>query len=228
MAPPPGDRNTYAPLKLDLHVHTMWSGDSTTTPEELAQAISAAGLDAVAITDHNTIAGALALAASGELGCTVIVGEEIRTVDGDVIGLFLAERVPAGLKPFEAATLIREQGGLVYVPHPGDGVRHSLDAAAIAALAAEGLLDAVEVLNAKCTQHYEGPTYGAAEAGASDAHVPAAVGAAWTEAPACDLTDPASVLRALRDGTPGGSHFDPPREWTSRVLPAGLTLESRR
>lgn len=212
-------------LKLDLHVHSMWSGDSSTTPTEVAEGIAAAGLDAVAITDHNTIAGAAALAASGDLPCAVIVGEEVRTVDGDVIGLFLAERVPAGLQPFEAATLIREQGGLVYVPHPGDGARHSLDAAAIAGLAAAGLLDIVEVLNAKCTQRYEGPTYGAAEAGASDAHVPAAIGAAWTEIQPCDLTDARSVLRALHEGTPAGSHFDPPREWTARVVPAGLSLE---
>lgn len=215
-------------LRLDPHVHTMWSGDSTTTPDELAQAISVAGLDGVAITDHNTIAGAVALAESGELGCAVIVGEEVRTVDGDLIGLFLTERVPPGLKPLDAAALIRGQGGLVYVPHPGDGARHSLNSASIAGLAAAGLLDIVEVLNAKCTEAYSGPTHDAAPAGASDAHVPAAVGAAWTELPACDLTDAPSVLAAFRDAAPAGSYFDPPRQWSSRVLPGGLTLDGRR
>lgn len=210
-------------MKLDLHVHTMWSGDSTTTPEELAEAIAAAGLDAVAITDHNTIAGAVALAASGELGCAVIVGEEVRTVDGDMIGLFLRDRVPAGLKPAPAAELIREQGGLVYVPHPGDGARHSLTPRSVAELAEAGLLDVIEVLNAKCEQPYEGSTYAAARAGASDAHVPAAVGAAWTDIAECDLRDPAAFLVALHQGSVAGGHCDPAREWRPRVIPSGLS-----
>ena len=205
----------------------MWSGDSTTTPEELAAAIDAAGLDAVAITDHNTIAGALTLAESGMLSCPVIVGEEVRTVDGDLIGLFLTDRVPAGLKPRDAATLIREQGGLVYVPHPADGARHSLNAAAIAELAAADLLDVIEVLNAKCAGRYDGPTHGTGRAGASDAHVPAALGAAWTEVAACEWSDPQSVLSAVRLGSVEGAHFDPPRQWASRVVPAGLSLEAR-
>jgi len=206
----------------------MWSGDSTTTPEELTEAIRLAGLDAVAITDHNTIAGALALAESGELGCTVIIGEEVRTVEGDLIGLFLRDRVPAGFTSLMAAAAIRNQGGVVYVPHPGDENRHSLGSAPIGALAAAGLLDVVEVLNAKCTQGYEGSTHGAAVAAASDAHVPAALGAAWTEVEACDLTDPASFLRALNRGTLGGSRYDPHREWTARVVPAGLSIDERR
>lgn len=204
----------------------MWSGDSTTTPEELRDAIGKAALDAVCITDHNTVAGAIGLAAADELGCTVIVGEEVRTVGGDVIGLFLQERVPAGLRTLDAATMIRDQGGLVYVPHPGDGARHSLNAAAIAELADAGMLDIVEVLNAKCPDPYDGVTHGAACAGASDAHVPAAVGAAWTEISECDLSDPASLLFALREGSPGGSHYDPPRQWQPRVIPAGLRLEA--
>ena len=206
----------------------MWSGDSTTTPDELAEAIAAAGLDAVAITDHNTIAGALALSGSGVLECAVIVGEEVRTVEGDLIGLFLTERVPAGLRPLDAAALIREQGGLVYVPHPGDGARHSLNAASVADLAGADLLDVVEVLNAKCPQPYEGPVHDAARAGASDAHVPGAIGAAWTEVEQCDLQNPAAVLQALRNGRPEGSHFDPPRAWSARVVPAGLSLDGSR
>ena len=206
----------------------MWSGDSTTTPAELAEAIGAAGLDAVCITDHNTIAGAFELRASTELGCQVIVGEEVRTVEGDLIGLFLAERVPAGLRPADAARLIRDQGGLVYVPHPGDGARHSLSAAAIADLAAADLLDVIEVLNAKCAGPYEGPSHGAAQAAASDSHVPEAIGSAWTEIRACDLSDPQSFLASLHDGTVHGAPCDPPRRWRPRVLPGGLSIEASR
>lgn len=214
-------------MKLDLHVHTMWSGDSTTTPDELAGAVLAASLDAICITDHNTIAGAVALAESGELGCAVIVGEEVRTVDGDLIGIGLRDRIPAGLKPLEAAALIRRQGGLVYVPHPGDARRHSLSAEAVASLAGEGLLDVVEVLNAKCAEPYTGAVHGAARAAASDAHVPAALGAAWTEIPDCDLSDPESLLSALHLGSIHGAHYDPPREWAARVVPAGLSINAR-
>ena len=206
----------------------MWSGDSSTTPDELAEAVRAADLDAICVTDHNTIAGAVALGESGDLACRVIVGEEVRTVDGDLIGLFLSERVPAGLKPQEAASHIRAQGGLVYVPHPGDDARHSLRAESIAALADAGLLDVVEVLNAKCHERYAGPTHRAAVAGASDAHVPAALGAAWTEVPHCDLTDAQSLLAALHLGVVGGGHYDPPRQWTQRVVPAGISIEAVR
>ena len=203
----------------------MWSGDSTTTPAELADAIGSAGLDAVCITDHNTIAGATELARSGDLGCHVVVGEEIRTVEGDLIGLFVVERIPPGLRPAQVASLIREQGGLVYVPHPCDGARHSLQSDAITALAGAGLLDIVEVLNAKCPSAYGGPTHGAAPVAASDAHVPAAVGSAWTEIPHCNLDDATAFLHALHRGSVRGSHFDPARKWTARVIPAGIRVE---
>ncbi len=125
----------------------MWSGDSTTTPDELEQAIVESGLDVLCITDHNAIRGAEQLVAS--LPCRVVVGEELRTHAGEIIGLFLTERVPVGTSPLAAAAMIREQGGLVYVPHPFDPVRRNLAEPALLELVGAGLVDAIEVRNAK-------------------------------------------------------------------------------
>ena len=89
-------------VRVDLHSHTMWSGDSTTTPDELEEAVAASGLDVLCVTDHNSIRGATELA--GRLPCRVVVGEELRTHAGEIIGLFLTEHVPFGVSPREAAS----------------------------------------------------------------------------------------------------------------------------
>ena len=125
----------------------MWSGDSTTTPDELVQAVVESGLDVLCITDHNAVRGAEELA--DRLPCRVIVGEELRTHAGEIIGLFLTERVPFGVSPREAAARIRDQGGVVYVPHPFDPMRRNLAEPALVDLADAGLVDAIEVFNAK-------------------------------------------------------------------------------
>ena len=127
----------------------MWSGDATTTPDELIAALPQSGVDVLCITDHNSIDGALRFAASGELGVAVIVGEEVKTSDGELIGLFLTERMPFGLKPAEAVAAIRGQGGVVYVPHPFDEMRHCMKPDTFCGLARDGGLDVIETLNAK-------------------------------------------------------------------------------
>ncbi len=134
-------------VRVDLHTHTMWSGDSTTTPDEFAAAVEASGLDVVCITDHNAIDGAVEL--RDRLACRVIVGEELRTAAGEIIGLFLTERVPMGISHLDAARAIRDQGGVVYIPHPFDPMRRNMTEAALYELAEADLIDAVEVLNAK-------------------------------------------------------------------------------
>src|SRR5689334_6323857 len=106
-----------AVLRVDLHSHTWYSGDSLTSPETLVRRARAAGLDRIAVTDHGAIEGAFA--ARGFDPELVIVGEEIRCGCGtDVIGLFLQELIPVGLSLRETASRIREQGGVVYAPHP--------------------------------------------------------------------------------------------------------------
>ncbi|MEM9515152.1 MAG: PHP-associated domain-containing protein [Actinomycetota bacterium] len=210
-------------VRVDLHSHTMWSGDSTTTPDELHDAVLATGIDVLCITDHNAVAGAVELA--DQLPCRVIVGEELRTAMGEIIGLFLTERVPMGIGHVEAARQIRDQGGLVYVPHPFDPMRRNLAEPALLELAAEGLIDAVEVLNSKTSLSSLNRRAAAfadehnllAGAG-SDAHVPDALGAAFVEMP--DFDDAASFLVALGDARIVGHHWDKPRPWTPRIVPS--------
>jgi len=206
-----------------MHSHTMWSGDSTTTPDEIRDAVVAAGLDVICITDHNAITGAIELASS--LPCRVVVGEELKTHAGEIIGLFLRERVPIGVQPAQAAELIRAQGGVVYVPHPFDPMRRNLAEPAMRDLAAAGLIDAIEVINAKTSlQSLNRRAAAFAEefdlaAGAgSDAHVPLALGAAYVEMP--DFDGPADFLAKLRLGRVVGHHWDQARPWTSRIVPS--------
>ena len=106
-------------------MHTAASGDSVLTLEQLAERARQTALDVVCVTDHNVTSAAVT-ATERDLGVRIIVGEEIRTPNGDVIGLFLTERIPYVLPLGEVISRIRAQGGLVYVPHPFDPVRSSL------------------------------------------------------------------------------------------------------
>jgi predicted metal-dependent phosphoesterase TrpH len=210
-------------VRVDLHSHTMWSGDSTTTPEEIEEAVVESGIDVLCVTDHNSIRGAETLAA--QLPCRVVVGEELRTHAGEIIGLFLTEHVPFGVSPREAAERIRAQGGLVYVPHPYDPMRRNLAEPSMVDLADAGLLDAVEAFNAKTSlahlneraAHFSAAR-GLAGGAGSDAHVPEAIGAAYVEMP--DFDGPTSFLRALGEGVVVGHHFDAPRRWRPRIVPS--------
>ena len=201
----------------------MWSGDSTTTPDELLEAVVACGIDVLCITDHNAIRGALEVAAN--LPCRVIVGEELKTHAGEIIGLFLNERVPSGVQPREAARLIREQGGLVYIPHPFDPMRRNLEESAMRDLANDGLIDAIEVLNAKTSLKSLNAKAAAfaeefdlAGGAGSDAHVPLALGAAYVEMP--DFDGPTDFLAKLRVARVVGHHWDQHRPWSPRVVPS--------
>jgi predicted metal-dependent phosphoesterase TrpH len=206
-----------------MHSHTMWSGDSTTTPEELHDAVAASGLDVLCITDHNAIKGAVELA--GQLPCRVIIGEELKTHAGEIIGLFLQERVPIGVQPDDAARRIRDQGGLVYIPHPFDPMRRNLAENSLRALADAGLIDAVEVFNAKTSLKSLNAQaaafadeYNVARGAGSDAHVPLALGAAYVEMP--DFTGPEDFLAKLRHGRVVGHHWDKARPWAPRIVPS--------
>jgi predicted metal-dependent phosphoesterase TrpH len=214
-------------VRVDMHSHTMWSGDSTTTPDEIAEAVTESGIDVLCITDHNAIRGAVDLV--GKLSCRVIVGEELRTHAGEIIGLFLDERIPTGVRAEEAARAIRAQGGIVYIPHPYDPMRRNLSEPVLDALIDAGLVDALEVINAKTSLRSlneraasTAATYRLAAGAGSDAHVPDAIGAAYVEMP--DFDGPKDFLDKLRLGKPFGHHWDEPRPWTARVLP-GSTME---
>jgi predicted metal-dependent phosphoesterase TrpH len=113
-------------LKLDLHNHTSFSADGGLTPGELLSAAKARGLDCIAVTDHNTVRGALkalSLSESDPSLPRVIPGIEVFTKDGEVIGLYVSEDIPKGTPLQQAVDRIRELGGLVYLPHPFDVFR---------------------------------------------------------------------------------------------------------
>ncbi len=210
-------------MRVDLHSHTMWSGDSTTTPDEVEEAVLEAGLDVLCITDHNAVRGASELAK--KLPCRVIVGEELTTHAGEIIGLFLTDRIAPGTPPAEAARAIRDQGGVVYIPHPFDPMRRNMAESALYELANAGLIDAVEVLNAKTSLpslNERAAAFGAefdlAAGAGSDAHVPLALGSAYVEMP--DFDGPTDFLAKLREGRIVGHHWDEHRPWKSRIIPS--------
>lgn len=134
-------------IDVDLHMHTDHSGDCATPVEVLLDAARRQGLGAIAVTDHNEVSGAHEAAAkAAEYGVKLIVGEEVKTADqGEVIGLFIRERIPKGVTLQEAIADIRRQGGLVYVPHPFDRMHSVPDYEHMLDIIDD--IDAVEVFN---------------------------------------------------------------------------------
>jgi predicted metal-dependent phosphoesterase TrpH/glycosyltransferase involved in cell wall biosynthesis len=127
-------------VQVDLHMHTDHSPDCATPVDTLLSTAKAVGLGAIAVTDHNEISGALEARERAD-GIKVIVAEEVKTADqGEVIGLFIEEKIPRGLTLAETIAEIRRQGGLVYVPHPFDRMHAVPDY--------EHLLDVVEDIDA--------------------------------------------------------------------------------
>jgi len=197
-------------VRVDCHLHTALSGDAVTTIDELAERVKQERLDVVFITDHNVTAAAVQ-AAERDIGARVIVGEEIRTTDGDIIGLFLTERVPYVLPLGEAIRKVREQGGLVYLPHPFDPGRSTLKPAIAEQLCATGRAHVVEVFNAKIEDQYLNrqadrlaDQYELPGGAGSDAHDPDGIGAAYLEMPEFD--GPADFLAALREASVVGEY----------------------
>jgi predicted metal-dependent phosphoesterase TrpH/glycosyltransferase involved in cell wall biosynthesis len=151
--PPRGDGALRARLAarplidVDLHMHTDHSSDCATPVNVLLATARAEGLGAIAVTDHNEISGALdARAKAAEYGVKVIVGEEVMTAhQGEVIGLFIEEKIPRGMTLEETIAEIKRQGGLVYVPHPFDRMHSVPDYEHLLAVVED--VDVIEVFN---------------------------------------------------------------------------------
>lgn len=198
-------------VRVDLHVHTAWSSDSFTTCCDVLRWAGRRQLDVVAITDHNVIGGALALREMAPW--RVIVGEEIFTTQGEIIGLFLQEEIPGGHSPLETVRRIHQQGGLVYVPHPMDRVRRStLESSALLGIVEK--IDVIEVLNARAPlslynrQAEElARSYGLPQGAGSDAHQGFEIGRAYVEMPAFE--DAQSFLEGLSRGRVRGRISSP-------------------
>ncbi|MSZ81142.1 MAG: PHP domain-containing protein, partial [Actinobacteria bacterium] len=191
-------------VRVDMHSHTMFSGDSTTTLDEIVESVVEAGIDVLCVTDHNAIEGAVRLQREleGDGICRVIVGEEVRTHTGEIIGLFLTERISFGDNAVDTASQIRQQGGVMYVPHPFDPMRRNITEASLIELSDLGLVDAIEAHNSKTSlqslnkrAREFGESRGLALGAGSDAHVPHALGSAFVEMP--DFDGPTEFLAKL-------------------------------
>ncbi|MEA2180620.1 MAG: hypothetical protein QOG77_3917, partial [Solirubrobacteraceae bacterium] len=191
-------------IDVDLHMHTDHSPDCATPVEVLLATARDQGLGAIAVTDHNEISGALdAAAKAAEFGIKVIVGEEVKTASqGEVIGLFLTERIPRGLTLEETVAEIRRQGGVVYVPHPFDRMHSVPDYEHLLAILAD--IDAIEIYNPRVAIgafNEEAERFAAkyrilAGAG-SDAHVAQGLGSVRVRMP--DFDGPEEFLAALAE-----------------------------
>jgi predicted metal-dependent phosphoesterase TrpH len=198
-------------MRCDLHIHTMHSPDSKTTPEQIIARCKETGIDCIAVTDHNTIAGSLEMKRVAPF--KVIVSSEIHTRDGEVIGYFLSEEIPGKLPALETVRLIKQQGGLVCVPHPFDTMRGS----AIERHALDEILsvvDIIEVFNARSinrrhntmARRFAAQHKLTASAG-SDAHTPDEIGTTYVEMP--DFDGKEGFLKSLAQGKIIGKSSSP-------------------
>lgn len=106
-----------------MHCHTKYSSDGFITEKQLDKICRIRKIDCVCLTDHNSMKGALEY--SKNCSVRIIIGEEIKTLQGEIIGLFISEHIPPGLSLKETIQKIKEQHGIVYLPHPFDEIRHS-------------------------------------------------------------------------------------------------------
>jgi predicted metal-dependent phosphoesterase TrpH len=141
----------------DFHIHTRFSRDSILSEDRFIRVAMERGLTHVAVTNHNNVEGAIAVRDKArEMGVddrlTVILGEEVSTADGEVVGIFLQRTIPRGLSADETADAIHAQGGLVSIPHPFDPFRGShIRPQPLEGLAGAGKIDLVEVFNSRVT-----------------------------------------------------------------------------
>lgn len=216
-------------VRLDLHLHTRASWDCLSDPEAILERARERGIHRLAMTDHNLLE--LSLAMHQKHPETVIPGEEVRTREGiDLIGLYISNEIPRGTPAEEACERIRDDGGIIYLPHPyapgkGQSGRHA------EALASR--VDVVEVFNARLHPgRLNEPalelarTHGKLHGAGSDAHTVGEVGGGWVEVPIHE-NRPEALLHALSQGRVGGKttpywvHLASTWAKVRKVLPGG-------
>jgi predicted metal-dependent phosphoesterase TrpH len=170
-------------FKIDLHTHSIISHDGGLTEKQYTRILEQQELDFIAITDHNETSFARIM--QSKLGERIIIGEEIRTTEGEIIGLFLKKTIPADLTPEETVKEIREQDGIVYIPHPLETFRRGLQADALKRIAEQ--IDIVEIFNGRGRWRNKNlladefvSQYGMAIAASSDAHCPLGIGKTYS------------------------------------------------
>ncbi|HEY3196250.1 MAG TPA: PHP-associated domain-containing protein [Candidatus Dormibacteraeota bacterium] len=195
-------------MRVDLHLHSRYSHDGQSTLQELIERCQECGLDRIALTDHHTVEGALELARIAP--DLAIVGEEVKTREGEVIGLFITEGLPHFARPEDVMDIVHGMGGLTYVPHPFDRNRSHFHAERIVELAPR--IDIIEVYNPWCDAKANEAAarmahdLGKVSAGGSDAHSARELGRSWMEIDEySDATDFLEKLRHARHVVTSGS-----------------------
>jgi hypothetical protein len=186
---------------VDLHSHTLWSKDCLTKFDTIIKLCHERGIDRIAITDHNTVEGALEMQRiAPEL---VIVGEEIMTSQGEILAYFLKETVPPGLSPEATIRRLRDQGAVISVSHPFDRIRKGAWQESDL-LRIVDAVDAIEVFNARClvqSDNYRSQTFAQSHSllgtAGSDAHSWPEYGKAVTRMR--PFNDASEFLAALRE-----------------------------
>ncbi|MBM3933711.1 MAG: PHP domain-containing protein [SAR202 cluster bacterium] len=200
-------------LRADFHMHSHFSPDSVLSPRRMAERCRAVGLTCVAVTDHNSIQGAMAIREFA-VDIKVIIGEEVTTADGEVTGLFLEKEIPKGLSAVETCKRIKDQGGVVSVPHPFDRYRTKV----ISRSALEDIrpfIDIVEAFNARNNRRVDNEKarafaveHGYLMTGVTDSHTAMELGRTYTEMPDFDGT-PDGFKEALREARIVGRPMTP-------------------
>jgi len=209
-------------LRADFHSHSHFSKDSLINPRTYIDTCVRKGVTCIAVTDHNAIDGAFViekLARDSSAPIKVIVGEEVKTTEGEIIGLFLKELVPRDLSPEDTVTAIHEQGGLAVIPHPYDVFRRSvLTDEAIERV--KHSVDAIEGFNCRniLSKHDQKARDLAASVGkpftlGTDSHSPMELGGGTLEID--DFETPEDLLLALRGGRIIGGRSTPVVHWLS-------------
>ena len=205
-------------MRMDLHCHTEASWDCITPLERFPRRLIEQGISVQAITDHNEIWGAQKLqkiVKNKGYELTIIIGEEILTSEGEIIGLFLKEKIEKGLSPEETISQIKKQGGISILPHGFDPLkRYRLSDQARDRV--EASLNVVETFNTRVSRkkwnraavNYSSSKNKLMSAG-SDAHTLKDVGTAWVEVPRQEIKTPQALLKALEGGVPTGTWVNP-------------------
>ncbi|MFC1915734.1 PHP domain-containing protein [Chloroflexota bacterium] len=198
-------------FKADLHIHTEYSMDCTTSLDKIIKRCLELEINCVAIADHGTIEGALEMQRLAHF--TVIVAEEVLTPQGEIMGMFLKENIPSGISVEETIAQIRAQGGLVCIPHAFDIFRPSVLGEKVIEEIAEQI-DVMEVFNARspllrssAKAKAFAEKYGIAQSAGSDAHTFSEIGNAYVEMP--DFNGKEDFLAALAKGKIFGHRTNP-------------------
>lgn len=190
-------------FKIDLHTHSSASKDGGITADQYAHVLSTNILDMIAITDHNRVDFAQHM--QERFGDRIIVGEEIMSTGGEIIGLYLTERVAPRLSPLETIKEIKRQGGIVYIPHPFESIRKGLHPGVMEELVHD--LDIIEVCNGRAfLQNRSAQAVVWAKlnrvigAASSDAHGVRGLGRTYTDVP--ELPHKDNLVSLLAKGIP--------------------------